>query len=41
VTIIGAYAGIVPLLVISSTLSGFSGYSLIIICYIIVGDVCE
>jgi hypothetical protein len=41
VTIIGVYARMVSLLVIASALSGFSGYSLVIICYIIVRDVCE
>jgi MFS family permease len=38
---VGAYAKLVPLLVFSSIFNGFSGYSLIIICYIIAGDVCE
>ncbi len=40
-TVIGAYAQTVPLLILGSILAGFSGYSLVIVSYIIAGDVCE
>lgn len=40
VTIIGAYAQNTPLLAFASFLCGFSGYSLVIVSYIMVGDVC-
>lgn len=41
VTIIGAYTQTTFILSFSSFLAGFSGYSIIIICYIIMGDICE
>lgn len=41
VTYIGATVENTPILVVSSIMSGFSGYSLIIIAYIILGDICE
>lgn len=37
----GAYAQNTPLLAFASFLCGFSGYSLVIVSYIMVGDVCE
>lgn len=40
VTYIGAIIEFTPLLVIASVMSGFSGYSLIIISYIMLGDIC-
>lgn len=39
--IIGAYTKIVALLVIASIMSGFCGYSLVTISYIVIGDFCE
>ena len=41
VTLIGAYADSTTLLILSSILCGFSGYGLVIICYVIASDVCE
>lgn len=40
-TYVGAIIETTPLLVLASVISGFSGYSLIIITYIMLGDVCE
>ena len=40
VTIIGAYGQSTPILVISSIMAGFSGYSIVIVSYIIAGDFC-
>lgn len=39
-TIIGAYGQSTPILVISSIMAGFSGYSIVIVSYIIAGDFC-
>ena len=41
VTIIGAYAQSTGLLCFSTFLAGWSGYSLVIVCYIMAADVCE
>jgi len=38
--IIGSYFKIVTLLVIASIMSGFCGYSLVTISYIVLGDFC-
>jgi MFS family permease len=40
VSYVGAIYEYVPLLVLASIMSGFSGYSLTIISYIIIGDIC-
>lgn len=41
VTFLGAEAEITGLLAIGTFMSGFSGYSLIVISYIMLGDICE
>lgn len=40
-TFLGAVVESTPLLIFASVMSGFSGYSLIVIGYIILGDVCQ
>jgi MFS family permease len=40
VTLVGTYAQTSGLLVFASILAGFSGYSVIVVSYILAGDVC-
>jgi MFS family permease len=40
VTIVGTYSQNMPLLIISSIMAGFSGYSLVVVSYIMAADVC-
>lgn len=40
-TILGGYLKSVPVLVVSQFICGFSGYTLIIQCYVIPSDFCE
>ena len=41
VLIIGAYTKTVTLMVVASIMSGFCGYSMVIVAYIVLGDFCE
>ena len=41
VIILGAVTKVVALMVIAAVMSGFCGYSLVIISYIVIGDFCE